>query len=149
MFGAPADVGFYKGVIYKTNEKKQAVCGHQGGLLWGPVREERETGRGTPAPLFWTEIIALLKLRGSLPATIEQTHWKVSRGYQRTLFEPQDDAQKAATCCSSCVTGGNGDSIHILQAVMAALLIWVFTLNTTRDRGFFLFSLECIISHIN
>lgn len=44
MFGAPADVGFYKGVIYKTNEKKQAVCGHQGGLLWGVVWEERETG---------------------------------------------------------------------------------------------------------
>lgn len=65
MSGAPADVGLYKGVIYETNEKCEqfvdirgvfyaACCGKK-------EKQERHTG-----PTFWTEIIALLKLRGSL-----------------------------------------------------------------------------------
>lgn len=50
MSGAPADVGLYKGVIYKTNEKSRQFV-DIGGVFYEARRgEERETGEATPAP---------------------------------------------------------------------------------------------------
>ncbi len=66
MSGAPADVGFYKGVIYKTNEKSKQFVDIRGVFYEARCRKKEKQERHT-SPTFWTEIIALLKLRGSLP----------------------------------------------------------------------------------
>lgn len=44
MCGAPADVGPYKGVIYKTNEKSKQFVDVGGVFYEAPAQEERETG---------------------------------------------------------------------------------------------------------
>lgn len=44
MSGAPADVGFYKGVIYKTNEKSKQFVDIRGVFYEARCGEERETG---------------------------------------------------------------------------------------------------------
>lgn len=44
MCRAPADVGLYKGVIYKTNEKSEQFVDVGGVFYKTPVQEERETG---------------------------------------------------------------------------------------------------------
>lgn len=50
MSRAPADVGFYKGVIYKTNEKSKQFVEIRGSFM--RLREGRKRNRrGTPAPL--------------------------------------------------------------------------------------------------
>ena len=66
MSGAPADVGFYKGVIYKTNEKSKQFVDIRGVFYEARCGKKEKQERHT-SPTFWTEIIALLKLRGSLP----------------------------------------------------------------------------------
>lgn len=86
MSGAPADVGFYKGVIYKTNEKSKQFVDIRG-VFCETCRKKKEKQERHTSPTFWSEIIALLKLRGLAPATIEQTDWKVWRGCKCALFE--------------------------------------------------------------
>ena len=66
MSGAPADVGFYKGVIYKTNEKSRQFVDIRGVFYEARCGKKEKQERHT-SPILWTEIIALLKLRGSLP----------------------------------------------------------------------------------
>lgn len=65
MSGAPADVGLYKGVIYKTNEESKQFVDIRGVFYEARWRKKEKQERHT-SPTFWTEIIALLKLRGSL-----------------------------------------------------------------------------------
>lgn len=65
MSGAPADVGLYKGVIYKTNEESKQFVDIRGVSYEARWRKKEKQERHT-SPTFWTEIIALLKLRGSL-----------------------------------------------------------------------------------
>lgn len=79
MSGAPADVGFYKGVIYKTNEKSKQFVDIRGVFYeaWCGKKEKQER----PHFLNWN--YCFIKAEGLALATIEQTHWKVSRGYQQ------------------------------------------------------------------
>lgn len=65
MSRAPADVGLYKGVIYKTNEKSKQFVDIRGVFYEARCRKKEKQESHT-SPTFWTEIIALLKLRGSL-----------------------------------------------------------------------------------
>jgi len=65
MSGAPADVGFYKGVIYKTNEKSKQFV-DIGGVFYEALCGKKEKQERHTSPTFWAEIIALLKPRGSL-----------------------------------------------------------------------------------
>lgn len=50
MSGAPADVGLYKGVIYKTNEKRKQFADIRGVFYASVCRKKEEGGGGTPAP---------------------------------------------------------------------------------------------------
>ncbi len=65
MSGAPADVGLYKGVIYKTNEKSKQFVDIRG-VFYETRCRKKENQERHASPTFWTEIIALLRLRGSL-----------------------------------------------------------------------------------
>lgn len=66
MSRAPADVGLYKGVIYKTNEKSKQFVDIRGVFYEAQYRKKEKQECHTSST-FWTEIIALLKLRASLP----------------------------------------------------------------------------------
>lgn len=96
MSGAPADVGFYKGVIYETNEKSKQFVDIRGvfyEILW--EKKEKQESHTSPTFLNWN--YCFIKAEGLALATIKQTHWKVSRGCERILFELQDDAREAET----------------------------------------------------
>lgn len=65
MSGAPADVGRYKGVIYKTNEKREQFADIRG-VFYASRCKKKEKRERHAGPASWAEIIALLKPRGSL-----------------------------------------------------------------------------------
>lgn len=65
MSGAPADVGLYKGAIYKTNEKREQFADIRG-VFYASLCRKKEKQERHARPSFETEIIALLKPRGSL-----------------------------------------------------------------------------------
>lgn len=65
MSGAPADAGRYKGVIYKTNEKREQFADIRGVFYASQCRKKEKQERHA-GPSFWAEIIALLKPKGLL-----------------------------------------------------------------------------------
>lgn len=65
MSGAPADVGLYKGVIYKTNEKRKQFADIRG-VFYASLCRKKEKQERHASPSLQTEIIALLKPQGLL-----------------------------------------------------------------------------------
>lgn len=51
MSGAPADVGFYKGVIYKTNEKSKQFVDIRG-VFYETRRKKKEKQERHTSPTF-------------------------------------------------------------------------------------------------